>query len=222
MLHGEAGDPDVVQPGGDGHRLPPMGEEHAAGQGGLLDLQPIGDHLVVVGGRDDEFARGLVIRVVDGGQPVPGTIGPVVAEKGAVAVFVGSDDQARSRGAPVAHGVLAALVRPSRLRECDEELVVPVTERDGAVAGGDLAHGHSPSVASLIDQIEAHAGDAIGEKADVDGRLSHDLVCRVIQREAERVIEGVDSGVLGVRVRRFGPARRARQKSQSKKKVLHQ
>ena len=68
-----------------------MREAHSVGDVGILDEAAVGHDPVVRGRGHDELAGGLVADVVDGGEPVAGAVGPVVAEEGALAVLVGAD-----------------------------------------------------------------------------------------------------------------------------------
>ncbi len=221
MLNRETGDAQVVEPGGDGHRLLPVGQPHIARQVGLLDHETVGYHLIVVGGRNDQLARGFVVRMIDGGKPMSGLVGPVVAEEGPVAMLVGPDDEAGVRDAPVADPVLAALARAGRRRQRKEQLSGPMRERHGAVAGRDLAHQHAPAVGPLVDQIQANPGDSVGQKPDVDPGLSYDLVGLVAQRQLERVVERVDGEVLGIGIRGAGFHPGTGQEDQAHQQMLH-
>ena len=103
-----------------------MGEPHTAGQVGLLDQQTVGDDLVVVRRSDDKLTSSLVVGVVDCREPVTGLVGPVVAEEGAIAVFVGPDDQSGGRHATVSDRDPSALVGLGRREQRNPQFVVLV------------------------------------------------------------------------------------------------
>jgi hypothetical protein len=103
MVNGELRHPDIVQPGGNRHRLLPVRLPAAVPQiDGLLD-QPVGHHLVFRGRRHHELARRLVRGMIDGRQPLMRQIGPVDAEKTALPEFVLYDLEPIGRNAAVLH-----------------------------------------------------------------------------------------------------------------------
>ena len=131
MLDREARHAEHVEPGGDGDRLPPAREAPAVAEVGLLDQEAVRDDLVVGGGGDPELARGLVVRVIDDGQPLPGLVRPVVGEERAVAVLVRADEETGGGHAAVAHDDLPPLAVPARPAEADAEPIRGVLEVRG-------------------------------------------------------------------------------------------
>ena len=79
---------DVVEPGGDGHALVPVGDAAAAAQVDLLFERAVRDDLVLRGRGDQELAGGFIVGMVDRGQPLVRQVGPVGAEETALAVLV--------------------------------------------------------------------------------------------------------------------------------------
>ena len=205
VVHGldrEPGDPERVKPRGDRDRLLPVRAARAVEEVGLFDEQSVGDDLVVGRRRDDEFARRLVVRVIDRRQPVPRLVGPVVAEEGAVAVLVGPDDQAGGRNPFVCDRDPAPLAGLHRGREQNEERVVPVLELQRPVGPRHGPDPHAGPVGLLFDQIQPHLLDPCLQEAEVDHRLARDQVRLVGEREREGVVERVDGRVLRIRVHR--------------------
>jgi hypothetical protein len=63
MARRKLGDPDVIQPGGDGHRFAPVSKPAAAAQVAFFHEGSIGYRLIVCRRVDQELTRGLVIRM---------------------------------------------------------------------------------------------------------------------------------------------------------------
>ena len=143
VVHREAGDAEHVEPGGDRDRLPPVGQAPAVAEVGLLDQQAVRHDLVVGRGGHQHLGGGLVVGMVERGQPLPRLDRPVVAEEGPLAVLVVRDQQAGRGDAAVAHDERAPLARAARGLEADREAVVRVLERPRRAALGHGAHRHA-------------------------------------------------------------------------------
>ena len=102
MPRSELGHPDGIQPRRDRHGLLPVRQPAPIAEIGRLLQQTIRNHLINRGRGDDEFAGGLVVRMVDHGQPLARPVRPVLAEEGALAILIGADPQAAGRNAAVA------------------------------------------------------------------------------------------------------------------------
>ena len=193
-------DPEDVEPGGDGHRLPPVGEAALAGQVGLLDAQAVGDHLVVRGRRHPKLAGGLVVGVVDGGQPVARLVGPVVAEERAVAVLVLADEQAGGGDAVIAHGERRRAPPPgSAVGQGHAQPIAGMLEAERLGAAGHAGHDHPAALAfrRRLDQVELEAHSTVAGEAQVDRGLAIDFVGRVAQDEGKGVVERRRARVAG-------------------------
>ena len=99
LLDGEVRDPDHHQVGRERDDLLPVSEPQVTRQIGFFDKQTAGDGLVMIRHGDDEFARRLVGRVIQGRKPVPGPVGKVVAEERTLIVLVLGDDKPIRRNA---------------------------------------------------------------------------------------------------------------------------
>ena len=222
VLHREACHPELVEPRRDGDRLPPVREAPAVAEVGLLDEEPVRDDLVVGRGGDPELARGLVVRVIDDGQPLPGLVRPVVGEERPVAVLVRGDEEAVGRRAviadddlpPLAVAVPGARARraagPARARTAagPRLAVTPVTVMPRPPGAGDgCARSRTISQTPRLEDAEADRG------------LALDRVGVVGQRQAERVVEDVDPRLARVRVRPRGARRRHRE--QERRRAPH-
>ena len=125
---GELGDADVVQPGGDGHALLPVGEAAAVAEVDLLLEHAVRDHLVMRGRGDQELAGGFVVGMVDGGQPLVRKVRPVGAEETALAVLVVEDLEAGGGFPAILDGEGAQLAGGGRGRERDDQAIAVAAE----------------------------------------------------------------------------------------------
>ena len=137
MARGELRDADIVEPRRDRYGFLPMGHAAAVAEIEFLLQQAVGHHLIFGGRGDQEFAGGLVVGVIDHGQPLARQGGPVPTEEGAVAELVLRDVQAGAGDAVVLHGELAPLAGGGGGIEGDGEAVGGVLEFERGAAGGD-------------------------------------------------------------------------------------
>ena len=163
-----------------------MGHAAAVAQIEFLPQQAVGDHLVFRRRGDQKFAGGLVVGVIDHGQPLARQVGPVPAEEAALAVFVLERCGARSAGMPRYFTVNR---RSSPAAGADgsvrSQAVGLVREADRGAGGG-----HSGTVMPLPSAAEARSSatsrDAVLDEAQGDGGLAGDLVVVVVEGDRER------------------------------------
>ena len=174
-------------------------------RGRSLHQQTVGDHLVAGGRGDEEFAGGLVVGVVDGGEPLVREVGPVLTEKTSVAVFVLDEFEAAGGHAVVGDVEQAGFAGLGRCGKGDHQAVGMVGVFQRAAIGSDGGHGHA------LSEVEGDFGDAIFDKADGGGGFGGDFVIVVGEGDAEHVVLHVEIGLAGVVIcsgRQYGPSRK--------------
>ena len=85
----------------DGMVLRPLPEPDASAGVRMVQGRTVGYHLPSGRGVDDEPDGGFLPRFIDGGEPVPGTLRPIVREHGTVSVGVVAPDETISRHAVI-------------------------------------------------------------------------------------------------------------------------
>ena len=183
MVNGEPRHAERVEPRRDRHRLLPVRAPPSPGEIDFLDQEAVGDDLVLRGRRDDELAGGLVVRMVDHRQPLPGVVRPVLAEGGPLAVHVVANPQPAGRHAAVGHG-RASLRSPARgIPERDSQPVRGVLElRPARPATLTADTRHALAVRSAEARSRYTSLHAAGASSAGCGRFAGDFVGRVGER----------------------------------------
>jgi hypothetical protein len=99
-------------------------------QVGFFLQQPVGNNLVLGRRGDDELAAGLVIWMIDDGQPLPRQVGPILAEEGSFSVFVGADAQAIRRNPVILNRELTEFPRARCRSQRDDQPIGWVRKPD--------------------------------------------------------------------------------------------
>ena len=133
--------------------------------------------------------RRLVARVVDGGQPLPRAVGPVVAEPGPAASLILAHDQPVGHRAVVAHPHLHAVAGGARERDIDRVLRV----RGMHVAAIHLHLLHREAVHEIEPQ---HLHARRSPSGDDHVATNHRAGVGQFQRDV--VVNDVDAGRVGV------------------------
>src|SRR5205823_9993054 len=104
--------------------------------------QSIGDDLVLCWRGDDEFARSLVVGMIDRRQPLARAVRPVLAEEGPLAKLVRDDAQTIARNAVVAYAKHTLRAGARRCRKCDVQPIVlmHVLKRRAVLCDGGFTH----------------------------------------------------------------------------------
>ena len=200
MPRGELRHADIVQPRGDGHGLLPVREAPAVAQVDLFLEQPVGHHLVLGGRGDEEFAGGLVVGMVDDGQPLVRQVGPVDAEEAALAEFVFGHLQPARGNAAILHGELARSPAFGAGGKRHHQAIGPVR----------VARPRRPKSPPSRSCPCRSAGDARSsensvtpscDEAQIDGGLAGDLIVVVVERHAKDVMLRVDARLPRIVVR---------------------
>ena len=178
-----------------------MGEFGAIGKIAPLH-EGSGTHdLVVLRGGDHPLYRGLVRNVVHGGQPMAGSVRPVVPEEGPLPPFVGADDQAIGGCSLVGNGVGALVFGPGWRPKGNGQSVPGMGELDRFSLPGDTKDLHARlSPWHLPDEVQGEGLRAVFREKDGDIGPTEDLIGSVTEGEVESVVEDVDGPVPGILV----------------------
>src|SRR6266508_6773222 len=171
--------------------LDPMRHDVSVLQARFFDQLAVGDDFQARGRSNEELDRGLVVRVINRGEPVARAVGPVVAEDREVAELVLADDQSVRRPPVVFDRNPATVAATVVSRKCDAELAARMCELRFALIFVDMINGQS-------HKIERDRFHAVLFELEEDFRLGLNLVARVFDRQAQPVINGVERRVARV------------------------